>query len=482
MKREELLFKLGEISDDIIEEADTYAGHGGKQIPFPRPKRVFRRVAVGVAAVLVLTLGTFAAAMAVDEEFRDSVFAFFHIASADVVLPVEDEDPNWDNDVDHFYSAGVGDAATVEYIRISGDFKLSDGIICRYNDAERTSVSFYGYFTESGVVPVEARYVETQYIWKGKTYDICFDWCVYDGRVGVYARYKESVNDAYWTVEPVSGRTDIVRLTFGGGRAFFFDLEAEAVIDPFAGCGVDELAIINTEFSPDLKKAFLACGHGETVWYCDTEEKTLETVDEFLDKKVDGSWFIDADTLGYYVMDSSYLNTYYARSLLTGDEQVILEDVPLFGSHDSTWGIKPTGDRYGVLVDTDGSVYALDFKTGERNLIEGYTYPTDALTKTIPNGTGDKIAFVSYHNEETGLGISQIGVLDLNARTFTLLDREGYEARDEVSVSWFDEDRIFIWAVMENDNYLYLYTIPALLPPAGEFSDTERAGAGPVQG
>jgi hypothetical protein len=72
--------------------------------------------------------------------------------------------------------------------------------------------------------------------------------------------------------------------------------------------------------------------------------------------------------------------------------------------------------------------------------------------------------FVTMNNAATGLWISQIGVLDLTTQTFTLLDREGFDARHEATVSWFDEDRIVIWAVNENDHDLYLYTIPAELP------------------
>jgi hypothetical protein len=467
MKSVELLMKLGEISDDMIEEAAIHQNDAEKQISLLRPKRLIRRGVIGVAAVLVLMLGTLATAMAVNEEFREAVVTFFHITSPDVVLPVEGEpsgdDLNEHGDVERFYRAGIGDAATVEYIRINGDFELGEGMIYRYNDLEKNSVSFYAVSKRSEVIPLDADFVETQVVWKDQTYDICFDWCVYDGHVGVYARYQASVNDAYWTVEPIPGRTDLVLLTLDGGRAFFFDLQDSTVIDPFADCDVDELGIIHTEFSPDLKKAWLACDHGETVWYCDTERNILTTEEELLGKEAHG-WFIDSDTIGYYTMDSSDRYTYSVRSLSTGEERVILEDVPLFGSNDSTWGIMPTGDRYGIFLSEDGSVYALDFKTGERRLIEGYTYPTDKATRTIPNRDGSKIAFVTMNHASTGLGISQIGVLNLTTQTFTLLDREGFDARHEATVSWFDEDRIVIWAVNENDHDLYLYTIPAELP------------------
>lgn len=64
----------------------------------------------------------------------------------------------------------------------------------------------------------------------------------------------------------------------------------------------------------------------------------------------------------------------------------------------------------------------------------------------------------TVNNDATGLGISQIAIMDLNTHTFTLLDRKGYEVRHEASVSWFDDDRVVIWAVTDSYGYLYLYS------------------------
>ncbi len=67
-------------------------------------------------------------------------------------------------------------------------------------------------------------------------------------------------------------------------------------------------------------------------------------------------------------------------------------------------------------------------------------------------------------SDAPGLGISQIGVLDLEKRLFTLLDREGYGERFEGSLGWFDNDRVVIQAYKDAKpsvgiQYLYIYTI-----------------------
>lgn len=467
MRSEKLLFALGQISDDIIEEAADAARPAyvktlttDNRIIKPR-----RRIAIGIAATLILILGSFVTAMAVSGNFREAVFSFFHISTPDIVLPIEDE-PEQSGIVENIYTADIDAAVNIEYIRIDGKFDFGNGIIYLYKDAEKRSVDFYA--AEGGqLIALETNHVDTQYTWHGITYEIRFDWCISGGTIGAYGRYKESANDAYWVVTPVEGRTDMVLLTLSTGRqndyterTLFFYLGSETVADPFEGCGVDGLSgIVNTTFSPDMTKALLSCENGETIWYCNMSTKELMTVDALLDQKVDGSFFLDDNTIGYYAMNSSYRFTYYVKSLTTGAERQIIQNVPMFGSGGSTWGIKPTENRYMLFISEEQYVYVIDLQTGEHMVVDGFVYSIDGASKTYPNHDGSKILFVSMDNAATSLGVSQIGVLDLERRTFTLLNREGYEARHEATVSWFDDNRVVIWAVTDDYGYLYLYSM-----------------------
>lgn len=462
MKEEKRILNiLGQVNEKYIEESAPYqkTNHKSKKLLHFWKAHT---VAACICLIAMLFIMSFSTALAVNADFRQLVFKFFHVATPETVLPVEDE-PRHSGDIEGIYNSDIDGAPSVEYVRIDGDFDFGNGIIYRYNDETRSSVSFYAVEDDKAIL-LNANREETEYIWKDTTYHICFDWCIYADNIGTYAIYKEPANDTYWTAAPISGRTDIVLLTLSSGRqdeygehVFFFDLKTKAVIDPFAYCEIDKLGILNTEFSPDMDRALLATDNGETVWYCDMNKKTLMTVDDFLGKAVDGSWFVDSDTICYYIVDANNQYTYYAMSLSTEKEHTVLQNIPMFGSHDSTWGVKPSGERFGVFVAEDQSVYAIDFKTGTRTPIAGYTYPADKNTHTISNRTGDKIAFVTYENGASGLSISQIGIMDLRAQTFTLLDRKGYDARHEASVSWFDDNRIVIWAVTDTYGYLYLY-------------------------
>lgn len=473
MKNEKLLLAFGKIADDIIEEAEDSASlkyisnYTTEKSFVKRPKK---KLAMLLIAVTVLLLGSFVTAMAVNEDFREAVFSFFNIKIPDMVLPVEDE-PKQSHIVENIHESKIDDVLTVEYIRIDGNFDFGNGVIYLYKNAERSSLDFYA-IERDKLIALDTNHVDMQYEWRGVTYEICFDWCIYDGINSTHGLYKESSNDAYWVVSQIDGRTDMVMLTLSAGRhmdytehKLFLYLDSESIIDPFEGCGVDKLnSIINITFSPDMTKAIITCENEETVWYCDMNTKHLMTIENFLGKKADGSFFIDDDTIVYYSMDNSYRFTYYMRSLTTETEKMIIEDTPMFGVGGITWGIKPTENRYMLLVHEDQSVYVLDFQTGERMMVDGFVYPVNKDTVTFPNSNGSKILFVTMDKAVTGLGVSQIGVLDLEHHTFTLLDREGYETRYESSIGWFDDSRVVIWANTEDYGYLYIYTIENKLP------------------
>ena len=101
----------------------------------------------------------------------------------------------------------------------------------------------------------------------------------------------------------------------------------------------------------------------------------------------------------------------------------------------------------------------LDLRTGQETPVEGFSL-TQWDSTFLPNQSGSKILFASYDNTADRLGIARLGVIDLAQGTFTVLDREGYDALNEGNLSWFDEDRVAIQSSQEDGyrgDYLYLY-------------------------
>ncbi len=130
-----------------------------------------RRTVIIIAAVIAVLFGSFVTAMAVNEDFREAVYSFFHISTPDVVLPEEDE-PQLSNDVEIIYKTDIENAVNVEYIRIDGNFDYGRGLIYFYSEADGGS-AFYT-VKDGQLEELKTNETSLTYTWKGTEYDIEF--------------------------------------------------------------------------------------------------------------------------------------------------------------------------------------------------------------------------------------------------------------------------------------------------------------------
>lgn len=421
-----------------------------------------KRAAICVAAVLAIILGSFVTAMAVNEDFREAVYSFFHFSTPDVVLPEEDE-PRQSDDVEKIYETDIENAVNVEYIRINGNFDYGRGLIYLYDETD-SGPAFYT-VRDGQIAKLKTNETSLTYTWEGAEYNIEFNWCEDDGTIYAYSTGKEPASDAFWFVSPINGRIDVVALTVSYGRqddyseyTFLLNLNTQEVTDIFDACGVDRLSgITGTVFSSDMSKALITCDNGASVYYCDMNTKTLLKVSEFTGASVSAAWFLDDDTICCYAVDEDGECLCWRISPSTNDCTLLFSDLPIY-SRTSGNGMFFTGTGYGLYFDLNKTAYVYDLKTGTRAIVEGLTYSREEAVVTM-NVNGTKMLFAMFDQNADGLGISQLGVIDTEKGTFTLLDREGYEIREEAAVGWFDNDRVSILATNSGgEKYLYLYS------------------------
>ncbi len=468
MKTERLLILLGDISDDILEEeADFVLSERHTLSLLPRKRTV--KLSFVLTIIFMVMLSSFVAAVAIDEDFREAVFSFFHISEPEVILPTKEEPPVSET-VENIYQESFENLVSVDYIRIDGDFDDGNGIIYLYNNRERTDVTFYG-VKDNCLIVLNTESVELELEWNAKKYVVFFRWCIYDGRIGVYGIYKEPANDTSWYCSVLPSNNDYICITLSIGRGteyrektYLYHLNSGKVIDPLNGYETIS-DFVQTTFSSDLTKVLYADGE-QNIWLQDRELQTLLPIEEYLGHPIDGCWFADSEHIIYYVKNETKLYTYYLKSFATGESRTIIEEIPWYDSS-SPCGIKALNGRYGLLVFEDGSVTVLDYITGEQNTVDNYVYPAGSNIRTISNGDCTKILFISsrkgnaleLNESNEGLEITQIGILDLQKHTFIILDREGSDIRYENTVGWFDNDRIRIRAEKNGYGYIYLYSI-----------------------
>lgn len=460
MKEERVLNVLGQVDETYVEEADPMnEKETGQIIPYRRRRSHKALIAVAVAAALLIS--TFTVAMAASEEFRNAVFSFFHIETPDFGLPVEDE-PDQSGEIENIGSTTLDGKVSVEYVRVDGTFDWSNGIVHLYENGDPTAA----YAVDNGqLVPLEAHNEAFEYAWNGETYSINFNWYENGGVVYANARDFDRNTSAAWEVRAIEGNTDYVALTISYGQQIeytqyplLYDLNAKKVIGLLDGCEELKSRQINqTKIAPDLSGVLVSCDLGAGLYYYDVKDRTLLSLNDLCGKKLKDAWFVDNDTVCCLSLEEDGTYTCGRIVLSTKSYTEIFTAMPeLNDTSDS--GIVLTEGRYGLFVDRERNTFVYDFKTGEQAIVDGFKYPNDDTFATL-NRTGDKLLFTKTDDDVEGLGVSEIGVLDLKTRSFTLFDRENYDIRREYSVGWFDKDTVAIQASTEEFGYLYLFSI-----------------------
>lgn len=460
MREERILHVLGQVDDRYVMEADPMNEKMSGQI-VPYRHRLSHKTLIAVAVVTTLLVSSFTAAMAASKEFRNAVFRFFKIDTPEIVLPMEEE-PIQSGNIESIGASSIDDIVNIEYIRIDGNFDYSNGIVYLYDDEKAATA----YIAENGKLsPLEPHKESLAYVWNGETYSIGFDWYERDGVVYASARNFDIETQTAWDATAIEGNSDFVALTLSYGRQIeyaqyplLYDLKAKKAIAVLDNC--EELKsrqITQTEFAPDLSGIIISCDFETDVYYYNIKNQTLSSLSDLCGMNKIDAWFIDPDTVCCVSMDENKAFTGRTVTLSTGDCKKIFSAMPkLDDSPDG--GIVLTGGRYGLFVDEARNTFVYDFKTGESAVVDGFQYPADATFASL-NSTEDKILFAKNEDDADGLGVSEIGVLDLRKQSFILFDRKDYEIRREGSIGWFDCDTVAIRASTEEFGYLYLFTI-----------------------
>lgn len=464
--------------------------HNGSRSGPGRTRRISHRLSFIAAAVLLLLMSVFTMAMAFSEDFRSAVFRFLRISGSDVVLPAEDE-PDWSDSIEIIGETSVEDALSVQYIRINGIYTCGEGgAIYLYDEQTREETA--AYTVENGELHRLTPHRDSlEYTWNGIAYSIDFVWYDDGDRIYVNSSGYDSEHAAGWSVQAVSGSDCLAAITLSQGAQIdyqvyplLYDLRRQQLQDPVAQCeALKSRPMTWTAFSENAVLLLIDCDYLDSDLYClDPASHTLYSLDQLSGMRVLGAWFLDSKTICCVSEDQDGNNTCRTLTLAPSgdDNEYAGETSGENPSDDSSYGgicseifsslpglessagrgIQFTGGRYGLLVEENGETWVMDLKTGQKAIIENFTYPSEEVF-TTRNSAGDKILFVRRDSSSagSGLAVSEMGILSLNEYSFTVFSREGYETRYEGSVSWFDNDRILIEAVSGQDNYLYIFTL-----------------------
>lgn len=459
MKREMISLALDQLDMKYINEALEEGA---------RTRKASRRALTGIlaaAAVLVCTMGI---AMAASPTVRAAVLTFFHLEESEQV-PGPGDMAGDGSGTPTVIGNDIGGQVKAQYIQW-GDVYRGRMVL----EEDGGSHVFRIWDVEDGVLSeqkIEARESAFSFTWRGADYQGSIYWGVSDGELVSSGGGDDMERDTQWYTVPVSGRTDVVLLHISQGSQsdyesyeLLYHLETGEVQDILAGTGVEDLEYAyDYAWTKNLSGLIVTCPGGEQfdsakTYYCDMTAKTLTEIGTLTGTDADYATFADDETL----IVSSFTDTAcsaWAYNLTTGQTVQVLDQAHCYRSYDEEpYGILFSGARYGVYVEPSGQISVFDFKTGERTPVDGFTLGQDS--HFLSNDSNTKLLYWAADDSVGGLGVSELGVLDLEKGGFLSFDREGYDTLYEWGLSWFDNDRVAIYA-QDSQNaettYLYLY-------------------------
>lgn len=305
-------------------------------------------------------------------------------------------------------------------------------------------------------------------MWQSKTYQGDIYWCAYDGEISLYSSGISDVSGSEWYAAPIPGRMDAIWLYLSQGSQsdywaypVLYHLDTGEAEDVLRGTGVEELSLAyDYQWSGDLSKVIVTCRSAAApekacVYFCDVLAKELSELQDLTGVQNADALFADDSTLllTQFTEQGCSVFTY---DLHAGQIVQILDQIKCFGqSGEENYGMMFFGGRYGLYVNQAGGLSVFDLKTGEETFVDGFAFCADG--RFISNRSNTKLLYYVADDSANGLGVSQLGVLDLSAGTFTTFDRAGYDSLYEWSVGWFDDERVEVWSRQSDTGAIYLY-------------------------
>jgi hypothetical protein len=162
--------------------------------------------------------------------------------------------------------------------------------------------------------------------------------------------------------------------------------------------------------------------------------------------------FIDNETLSVWQFIGSEEIHYsiYSYNIANGKKTTICENTPGYSPLTAT-GVRGLGNGMTILVEPKQYVL-IDEKSGIRYPIEGLK--PDSRVDFLLGPDRGKVLVTTITGQK-GLGITQIGYIDIENQTLKVFERKDF-TNYETSMHWISNNEVAVMATDKNE-YLYVY-------------------------
>lgn len=434
MNEEKLIFAIGEIEDSYILSAGKKLNNKGRS----------RKAMICIAAVIALLLTTFATAMAVNEDFRESVLSIFSIGETE--------------QVQHSGTVNIGDV-NASYMELDDRYILRNGLIYKARE------EVFCIFNDGELIELETKINSIDFQHNGVTMRLRYAYTVFDGQIHTMELSQDNMDKDplmyCWSITPLYGSGDKAWLTMlneidGDYSAYplLLDVSTGEVTDVLQGIDLQGIVCDAWFFSPDNKYAVVrTIGNDKLV---NVENKTVTDL-----KDCHESYFLsDGNLLCFESVGDGF--DLVRRNLENGEKITLLHNEHFVGKtadHSGYMSIDYYGGAgdHALLLDGSGSVTMLALKDGGRLLLDGITKEQGEKIYTLESADGSQVLVAVKERGTQGV-FRSMGIIDCDSGTLKIFDRNNIlDSCGEQLLGFMADGSLGIIGMSEEGQWLYVY-------------------------
>ena len=436
-----------------------------------------RRVLTGALAAVLTLSCLFTIAMAASPELRLAVLSFLRMEEREQVP--SDGTVNDEPDISR---VDIGELVKAQYIKMDRRYGYSGSLLTdlTWSEDHRTLLDAkFWEVQDNELIPVDVG-LNTEKVdltFRGSQYQGELYWYIQDCELVAFKGNPHSLDirpEDQWYVSTIPGRTDAVWIRLYRGSQLdyseypvLYHIGTGEVEDILLGIDVTEPGLAyEFDWSEDMRRVLIlyhAYPEEQQTWVGDLDAGTLTLLEDLTGVEAEYANFLDTDTLiltayGVDEEDTWTSMTAWTYGVSSGQTVKTLDQLPYYRWWDEApYGVMPYGKTC-LYVSETGQVDLIDLMTGERIPVEGFTYQKGDRFMVSPSQ--NKLLYYHADPEADGLGIAQLGVVDLEKRIFIAFDRDGYLDLHEESIGWSSDNTVSINATASDGEtrYLILYT------------------------
>lgn len=409
-------------------------------------KKITRLV---IAPILVLVI-CFTTTLAVSAQIRESVFMFIKSGIAEIIPSFNNEKSQNDDSMSILVKSNeIKDIADIYYYDLK-NHKTDDNAIIKGNKNSK-----YYYLNRGNLREInKVETFEDTLIVKGNKTSIKFDIVDFGNKKLIYNNIDMNNDISAFAIKTYDSKNVWIQIVDRTQLRrqidyLLYNVETGEVNDIFSKLLPENFEIENVIFDERGKHIIIQEFNGGSVqglyYLLNIKGGKIVKLEELTDiNMLHTCRFIDDELLFITAaptkeIDKEKFNG-YIYNINSGKVKQIYDETDKFIFSNGKITIIQKEDYYQIIYYT-GEIYRL-----ENINLDGLTF--------LSNTEGTKIAVLNSNKSViSSLNISELGVIDINTKTFKIFEREGAENSLEYSVSWDITDNLIITA----DNMLYQY-------------------------